>query len=234
MFSPPDYSAPESFLNPRRGPWTVVLSLHRRPILEAVQAAAPLLKGRLLDVGCGSKPYASILQCDQHVGVDIASSPHDRNRFDHTYDGNLLPFENEEFDSVLCTEVLEHCSQPFTLMEEIGRVLKRGGYVLVTVPMVFHHHEEPHDFQRFTKYGVEELAKRGGLEIGWIRPRGGLFSATIALVYTMVGYTLSRRPFSDLVYWLLWPFAEIVLRLEKSGMSSKVLSLGWQMLARKV
>jgi SAM-dependent methyltransferase len=233
MFSPPDYSASENFLKPRRGPWTIVLALHRRPILEAVRVAAPLLTGRLLDVGCGNKPYASILQCAAHVGVDVPSSPHDQDRFDFVYDGKVLPFGKAEFDSVLCTEVLEHCPQPSTLMAEIARVLKPGGYVLITVPMVFHHHEEPYDFQRFTKYGVEELARHAGLELTWILPRGGLYATTVATFYTMVGYTLSRRPISDLIYWTLWPFAELALRLERLGHSWNVVSLGWQMLARK-
>jgi SAM-dependent methyltransferase len=234
MFSPPDYSAPENFLNPRRGPWTIVLSLHRRPILEAVQAAAPLLTGRLLDVGCGNKPYAPILQCAEHVGVDVPSSPHNQERFDSIYDGKVLPFGEAEFDSVLCTEVLEHCPQPSTLMTEIARVLKPGGYVLLTVPMVFHHHEEPYDFQRFTKYGIEELARSAGLDAKWIKARGGLCAVNVAVFDTLIGHMISRRPFSDITYWTWWPIAELLLAFDRARDTSNVMSLGWQMLARKL
>jgi ubiquinone/menaquinone biosynthesis C-methylase UbiE len=66
------------------------------------------------------------------------------------YDGVVLLFGDAEFDSALYTEVLEHCRDPQRVVQETWRVLKPGGYALVTVPMVIHHHEEPWDFQRFT------------------------------------------------------------------------------------
>lgn len=233
MFSPPDYSAPQNFLKPRRGPWTIVLALHRQPILDAVREAVPFLKGRLLDVGCGNKPYASILRCSEHIGVDVATSPHDSARFDFTYDGKGLPFGDEDFDSVLCTEVLEHCPEPRALMREIRRVLRPGGHALITVPMVFHHHEEPYDYGRFTRYGIEALAAAAGLEMLWVRPRGGLYTVAVSLLYATAGYSISRRPFSDIIYWLLWPIAECALALDRRGQSARVISLGWQMLARR-
>ncbi len=56
MFSPPNYSSPQFFLDPKSGPWTVPLYLHRKPILDSVREAFPVVKGELLDVGCGNKP----------------------------------------------------------------------------------------------------------------------------------------------------------------------------------
>lgn len=232
MFSAPDYSAPQSFLNPRLGPWTVVLYLHRKPILDAVRQAAPVLRGDLLDVGCGNKPYASLLNCSRHVGIDVPSSPHDQASFDFTYDGTQFPFENETFQSVLCTEVLEHSRQPRRLVSEIARILKPGGHALLAAPMFFHHHEEPYDFQRFTQYGMEELAAQAGLETVWIEPRGGTYVTTLAAVYLGLGQVLSRRPFIDVLLWLLWPVAAGVVWIDRKRLHA-CHSLGWQMLVRK-
>jgi SAM-dependent methyltransferase len=232
MFSVPDYSATESFLNPRLGPWTVVLYLHRKPILEAVLKAAPFLQGDLLDVGCGNKPYEPVLNCSRHIGIDVPSSQHDRTKFDFTYDGTRFPFENAKFDSVLCTEVLEHSREPRQVVTEIARVLKPGGYALLAAPMFFHHHEEPYDFQRFTRYGMEELAAQAGLELVWIQPRGGAYAATLAAVYLGLSQALSRRPFVDVLLWLLWPMAVSVVWMDRKRLHP-CHSLGWQMLVCK-
>ena len=218
---------------PRLGPWTVFIYLHRQPILAAVKDAAPLLLGRLLDVGCGNKPYASLLQCAEHVGVDVASSPHRREQMDKIYDGQTLPFGSGEFDSILCTEVLEHCPDPQHVVREIQRVLRPGGQVLITVPMVFHHHEEPWDFQRFTRYGMEQLAVQAGLKVIWIQPRGGIYSVALASIYCALSFTLSRRPFIDVLLWILWPIALFVLWFERWKKCPATISLGWQMLAKK-
>ena len=233
MFSSPNYSASENFLNPKLGPWTVFLCLHRQPIVTAVKTAAPLLRGRLLDVGCGNKPYASLLQCTEYVGVDVASSPHRRELMDRIYDGQTLPFGDAEFDSMLCTEVLEHCPNPQLVIREMARVLKPWGHALLTAPMVFHHHEEPWDFQRFTRYGMEQLAAQAGLKVVRIQPRGGIYSVVLATFYCALGYTLSRRPFIDILLWTLWPVALLVLWFERWRNRPVFMSLGWQMLVQK-
>jgi SAM-dependent methyltransferase len=209
------------------------LYLHRGPILDAVKAAAPHLPGRLLDVGCGRKPYARLLSCREHIGVDVESSPHPRAEMDRIYDGQKLPFANDDFDSILCTEVVEHARDPKQLFHEMARVLKPGGHALITVPMLFHHHEEPYDFQRLTRYGMENLAREAGLHVVWIKPRGGVYASFLGTLYTAVGQTLSRRPFIDLVLWILWPFALALLKFERWRNRPVVLSLGWQMLAVK-
>jgi SAM-dependent methyltransferase len=233
MFSPPDYSASKNFLNPRMGPWTIFLYLHRQPILAAVKTAAPFLRGRLLDVGCGNKPYASLLQCSEHVGVDVENSPHRRDQIDKIYDGKTLPFNDAEFDSLLCTEVLEHCPNPQFVIREAARVLKPGGYALVTVPMVIHHHEEPWDFQRLTRYGMEYLASQAALKVVWIRPRGGVYTVAVATCYCALSATLSRRPFIDLLFWAIWPGVLMILWYEHRHSRRDDISLGWQMLVQK-
>jgi len=233
MFSPPNYSASENFLAPQLGPWTVFLYLHRKPILNAVTEAAPLLRGRLLDVGCGNKPYASLLHCTEHVGVDVEQSPHRREQMDKIYDGRTLPFDDEEFDSILCTEVLEHCLDPQHVVREMWRVLKPGGHALITIPMVIHHHEEPWDFQRFTRYGMEQLAAQAQLKVVWVKARGRVYAVALATFYSALSYTLSRRPLIDAILWAIWPVSLIVLWCESMRQPPTPISLGWQMLVQK-
>jgi SAM-dependent methyltransferase len=233
MYSPPDYSAPASFLDPRFVPWSEFLFLHRHPILRSVLDAAPVLTGRLLDVGCGTKPYASVLKCTEHCGIELQHSPNPKSRVDRFYDGLTFPYGDQEFDSVLCTEVIEHCEDPQKIMGEIHRVLKPGGHALITAPMTLHHHETPWDLRRFTLFGMKKIAEDAGLTVQWIHPRGGLFSVALGTYYLILGYSISRRPFSDLLHWCSWPLGRFMLWLDRRKPTHEMISLGWQMLVCK-
>lgn len=78
---------------------------------------------------------------------------------DITGDLRAMPFEEGSVDAVLCTEVLEHCEDPFQAMREIRRVLKPGGLLLVTSPFLWPWHgtHDYRDFWRFTHQGWELL-----------------------------------------------------------------------------
>ena len=119
------------------------------------------------------------------------------------------------------------------LIKEIARVLKPGGYALIAVPMFIQHHEEPYDFQRFTKYGLNNLASHADFEVVWIKPRGGPYVTALSAVYIAVSQIVSRRPFIDLLLWVLWPIAAIVCWADAESKRAPVVSLGWQMLVRK-
>jgi len=80
-------------------------------------------------------------------GVDVVGSVYD------------LPFEDNEFDIVLCMVVMEHLEDPQRAIKEMKRVLKVGGKVLVSVPFMFPMHDTPGDYWRFTKYGLKMLFK---------------------------------------------------------------------------
>lgn len=234
MFSPPAYSSPSSFIAPSLGPWSVFLWLHRQPILTSIKKAAPFLKGKLLDVGCGNKPYQELLDVTQYYGIDVTTSPHTKQQFDSFFDGQNIPFDDNSFDSVLCTEVLEHAIDEKKLMSEIIRVLKPGGYAFVTAPMFINHHEQPFDFRRLTFYGMKNLAESNEAEVIFIDHRGGYVEVLIAALYLAIGQRISKRPFSDILYWLLFPFIFLFLKLSRNRISeAQVVSVGWQMLIRK-
>ena len=133
--------------------------------------------GRLLDIGCGEKPYEEISKyyCIEHVGMDHAETPHLKSRIDLFGTAYKIPVSDESYDSVLCTAVLEHLEDPGAAIKEMGRVLKQGGKAIYTVPLFWHLHEEPRDFYRFTKYGLKYLFEKNGFETVELRPLSGFW-----------------------------------------------------------
>lgn len=140
--------------------------LARRRLWNAVRVAAPLLQGRLLDVGCGTKPYRSLFEVNEYVGLEIDSdAARRRGVADAYYDGHRFPFEKESFDAILCNQVLEHVFNPEDFMEELRRVLRPGGRVLLTVPFVWDEHEQPWDYARYTSFGLSAMFEKHGFVV---------------------------------------------------------------------
>ncbi|MEH6470966.1 MAG: class I SAM-dependent methyltransferase [Halopseudomonas sp.] len=130
----------------------------RSGLCRAMSDVSPALGGRLLDVGCGTKPYQSLFSVDEYIGLDIDSDEsRARGVADYYYDGKAFPFEDESFDSVLCNQVLEHVFNPDHFICEIFRILKPGGKLLLTVPFVWDEHEQPFDFARYSSFGLKAL-----------------------------------------------------------------------------
>lgn len=133
--------------------------------------------GVLVDIGCGKKPYAELTQgmVTKHIGVDHPETLHGRESIDvfaTAYDTTL---PDQFADTVLCTMVLEHLEEPQQAMNEMFRITKPGGYLILAVPLFWHLHEEPRDFFRYTKYGIEHLFKTAGYRTVEIRPLAGFW-----------------------------------------------------------
>lgn len=137
--------------------------LARRSLWRAIRAAAPMLQGRLLDVGCGTKPYRDLFSVSEYVGMEIDSElTRQRGVADVYYDGSCFPFEDASFDAVLCNQVLEHVFNPDDFVGEIRRVLRPGGRLLLTVPFVWDEHEQPWDYARYSSFGLRSLMEKHG------------------------------------------------------------------------
>lgn len=138
----------------------------RAELGNAMTDLAPSLSGRLLDVGCGTKPYRSLFDVKDYVGLDIDSEPtRKRGIADYLYDGGKFPFADADFDSILCNQVLEHVFNPDEFLGEINRVLKPGGKLLLTVPFVWDEHEQPYDYARYSSFGLRALLEKSGFKI---------------------------------------------------------------------
>ncbi|WP_396144700.1 class I SAM-dependent methyltransferase [Flavobacterium sp.] len=142
--------------------------LIRKSIRKAIIKNSKHLKGALLDFGCGTKPYKKLfLNVDNYIGVDykIEGREESQKTVDFFYDGKVIPFKNQEFDSILSTEVLEHVFNIEEILSELNRVLKINGHALITTPFMWEEHEMPYDFARYTTPALEYLYQKHGFEI---------------------------------------------------------------------
>lgn len=138
----------------------------RKGILTNLQQLSHHIGGNILDVGCGSKPYQKLFQYDSYIGLDI-DSPDSRQRAiaDYFYDGDVFPIENESFDSIILSQVLEHVFNPDIFLNEVNRVLKKNGKLLITVPFVWDEHEQPYDYARYSSFGLKYLLEKHGFVV---------------------------------------------------------------------
>jgi SAM-dependent methyltransferase len=141
--------------------------LLRKRLLQSVSKYIPKLSGSVLDFGCGSKPYKSLFEVNDYIGVDFNGQGHSHENevIDFFYDGSHLPFEDCTFDGIFSTEVFEHVFNLEDILKELNRVLRPGGKLLVTCPFAICEHEAPNDFARYTSYGLSDLLKRNGFKI---------------------------------------------------------------------
>ena len=133
----------------------------------AAFAASQSEAGRVLDVGCGTKPYLFLFPSWEFVGIDVESSgrPAEGKDVDAWFDGLTIPYASESCDAALCTEVLEHAVDPDRLAAEMWRVLRPDGRLLVTVPFMWGEHEMPFDFRRYGSEGIRRMLERAGFEV---------------------------------------------------------------------
>ena len=151
--------------------------------------------GRLLDIGCGTKPYAELLKpyITEHIGVDHQGSFHCKDNVDLIGTAYAIPAQDASFDSALCTAVLEHLEEPEQALRECFRILKPVGVAIYSIPFIWHLHEEPRDFYRFSKYGLEYLFKKVGFEVIEIKALSG-FWVTFGQLLVYNVYRLNRGP----------------------------------------
>lgn len=138
----------------------------RKGLYESVRQLSPHITGRVLDVGCGTQPYRSLFRVTEYLGMEIDTPDNRaRKRADVFYGGRRFPFDSETFDSLVCNEVLEHVFTPTEFVQELFRVLKPGGHLLLTVPFVWDEHEQPFDYARYASFGLRALLTNAGFDV---------------------------------------------------------------------
>ncbi|SCY89878.1 class I SAM-dependent methyltransferase [Desulfoluna spongiiphila] len=162
---------------------------------EILHFADKYLCGHLIDIGCGGKPYQELLApyIEKHTGVDHYGTIHDKSHIDLLGTAYEIPVDNSSFDNAICTAVLEHLEEPEQALRECHRVLKPGGHAIYSVPFIWHLHEEPRDFYRYSKYGLKYLFKKAGFELIQIKALSG-FWVTFGQLFVYNIYRLNRGP----------------------------------------
>lgn len=150
---------------------------------------------RCLDVGCGDRPYEYLFECGSYTGIDVKDSgrPLDMKQPDHFYDGNEFPFQDDSFDMVISTQVLEHVPDPLVMLKEMARVCKPGGGVVISLPFVYQEHEEPFDYFRFTRFGITELIEKAGLRVETIKKDSSALETIAILINVYIIHNLVPR-----------------------------------------
>lgn len=173
----------------------VLLGLERRvegPIASNVS-------GIVLDAGCGRGPFRSRLEA---VAELYESLDQERNLEDQTWVADIQSMPDvpsERYDTVFCSEVLEHVPLPCDALAELHRVLKPGGSLILTVPFLARLHDEPHDFYRYTRNGLRHLLETAGFRIDRLERTGSVFGFLGHQVSTVLVGTTWHLPF---VRWL--------------------------------
>ncbi|MDR1561056.1 MAG: class I SAM-dependent methyltransferase [Holosporaceae bacterium] len=139
----------------------------RKNLYKQISRLSKEFNGKILDVGCGTKPYRELFNVDVYHGLEYSDSKSgiSHKSQDFVYDGHAFPFQNETYDGIISNEVLEHVFNPDEFLSEVSRVLKRNGKLLLTVPFVWDEHEQPGDFARYTSFGIKYLLKKHGFKI---------------------------------------------------------------------
>lgn len=151
-------------------------------------------EARVLDAGAGEGRYRNYVSHTRYVAVDfgVGDETWDYGKLDSVADLHHLPFLDEVFDGVICTQVLEHVRYPERVIGELARVMKPGGHLFLSAPQSWHQHQKPHDYFRFTSFALDAVFREAGLTPRYIRPMGGYFWA--------LSYELQM-----LHYWLFPP-----------------------------
>lgn len=210
----------------------------RRGLRKNLEELLPVLNGRLLDIGCGTKPYADLCcNVNQYIGMEIEGS---ESKADVYYDGKRIPFGDKSFDSVLSTEGFEHVFNPYEFMKEVNRILKINGKLIITVPFVWDEHEQPYDYARYSSFGLKYILNAYGFEIiEHSRINNGvelIFQLMNLYIYKnlLKPLTKSKSLYLFLLFLLVFPMNFIGLLLSKILPRNDDLYIDNIILAKKV
>ncbi|MCI0553870.1 MAG: methyltransferase domain-containing protein [Anaerolineae bacterium] len=197
----------------------LVYHIHDKALGHAIEM---YVSGRIVDIGCGTKPYKKLLSpyVSDHIGIDHRATEHDISNVDIFCTAYRIPVTAESFDSAICTAVLEHLEEPENALRECLRVLKPGGHAVYSIPFIWHLHEEPRDFYRYSKYGIQYLFEKAGFQIVELIALSG-FWVTFGqlLVYNIYRFKrgpLKWIPIIDVIGLFIQGFSYLLDKIDKS------------------
>ena len=190
----------------------------------AAQAASLPAGARVLDMGAGSCPYRPLFAHCRYQTQDFTGLGDDQLRhggYGQIYyhcDIASVPVADGEFDAILCTEVLEHVAQPIKVVQEMARILKPGGRLILTAPLGSGIHQEPyHYYGGYTPYWYHEFLGAAGFSRITVEANAGSFrffaQEAIRFVQTTRPFKLGMPLLLELLWLPLWALLAPVLAL---------------------
>lgn len=181
-----------------------------RGISPLIKQATSRSTGKIIDVGCGAKPYRGLFPAGwKYLGIDTKDSDANFNYHEEDviyYDGYTFPLDDAEIDLVFHSEVIEHVYETRHFFLECSRVLKPGGEMIFTVPFQARWHYIPYDYWRFTPSSIQKLLEEAAFGEIEIIPRSRDICVAAYKVLT-IGYRLffSKSWWRMLVFMCLAP-----------------------------
>jgi len=223
-------------------PWFSSDKIEKQTIINALTQANVYIRGVVLDVGCGEKPYYEYLhkiaRVEYYIGLDLPPNTFNKSKdskikADVFGDALNLPFRSNSFDTVISTQVLEHIPEPKRMLGEIYRVLKRGGYLILTCPLIWNIHDEPHDYFRYTLYGLEHLSRQVGFDIVTIRPRAGKWGTIGQLLCNAIYFGKRKNLIIELIKVSICCVISLLFSMLDRIDWDEKLTLGYLLIAKK-
>ncbi len=195
-------------------------------------------KGKLLDLGCGKAPLFAVYKdlVTDNTCIDWDNPCPENSYLDSRCDlTQPIPLPDNQFDTIILSDVLEHIPNPEALWQEIARLLKPEGKFLMNVPFYYQIHEAPHDYYRYTEFSLKRFAELSRMKIVLLQPIGGVPEVLADLLaknlkkMPMIGKGLSIS-----IQYLCYKFIKTSLGARVSQQTSKRFPLGYFLVGEKL
>lgn len=194
-------------------------------------------RGKLLDLGCGNVPLYACYKdyIEDNWCVDWDNSLHSNQFLDQIADLNQpLEMDDNQFDTIILSSVLEHIRKPELLISEMSRILKPGGKALLNQPFMYWLHEVPHDYYRYTEYALKSMLEDHGFELISIEPYGGVPEVlTDIWAKTTAAIPFVGKPYAAFIQWCTLVFVRTRFGKKISKKTARKIPLGYFVVAQK-
>ena len=166
-------------------------------------------RGDLYDLGCGEAPYKEyfLQYADSYIGIDWTKTQHN-SKADIVSDLNQkIELDDEVADTIVSISVMEHLCEPQVFLNESCRILKKDGTMILQVPWQWWIHEAPHDYFRYTPYGLRYMFEKAGFKDIQIEAQTGFFTTWLTKInYFTARFIRGPKPLRWLIKVVLVPF----------------------------
>lgn len=222
-------------------PYRSAAKIANEGILKGMRSSArKYAKGKLADIGCGTKPYENIFLpfVESYFGIDhqptAAANYKELTRADLFVDCLNTGLADGSFDTLLSTQVMEHIYETGKYIKECNRLLKSKGTGIFTVPMSWRCHGEPYDYYRFTRYALEKLFKENGFEILELTELEGPFASVAQhLIIDLHNRPVRNNAFFKYIFHVLFSVMNFIVLKLGNHPSKGGLCLNYLLVVRK-